>query len=65
MLERAAHRALAAERRDGLCVDRAALGLVAAGRVVAARDWLERLPGAIVLATTAFAWWPRGCAPFH
>jgi LuxR family maltose regulon positive regulatory protein len=51
MLERAAHHALAAERRETAYawIAQALYGLVAAGRVVAARDWLERLPEAIVL----------------
>ena len=51
MLERAAHHALAAERDETAYawIAQALYGLVSSGSVVAARDWLERLPESIVL----------------
>lgn len=51
MLERAAYHALAAERTDTAYawIAQALYGLATSGRVVAARDWLQRLPESIVL----------------
>jgi LuxR family maltose regulon positive regulatory protein len=51
MLERAAHHALVAERTEMAYtwIAQALYGLAISGRVVAARDWLERLPEDIVL----------------
>lgn len=51
MLERAAHHALAAERHDTAYawIAQVLYGLMASGRVSAARAWLERLPLPIVL----------------
>ena len=51
MHERAAHHALAAGRHETAYawIAQAMFGLVASGRVVAARDWLERLPESTVL----------------
>jgi LuxR family maltose regulon positive regulatory protein len=51
MQERAAHHALAAGRHETAYawIAQALFGLVASGRVVAARDWLERLPESTVM----------------
>jgi LuxR family transcriptional regulator, maltose regulon positive regulatory protein len=51
MLERAAYHALAAERTDTAYawIAQALYGLMTSGRIVAARDWLQRLPESIVL----------------
>ena len=53
MHERAAHHALAAGRHETayVWIAQALFGLVASGRVVAAREWLERLPRATVLGS--------------
>jgi LuxR family transcriptional regulator, maltose regulon positive regulatory protein len=51
MHERAAHHALAAGRHETAYawIAQALFGLLASGRVVAARDWLERLPESTVM----------------